>query len=79
MCGEAIRPRVITVLKKCGLYRRPSYDWDDIAKAAFHDKKADGNTVTVAVVNEIGKYELQAMHCFDVIEQAKTILEGVEA
>lgn len=71
MCGAAIRPRVIEVLKKCGLYRTLSYDWDRIAAAAFHDKKADGDTVTVVIVNEIGSCEMKTMHCRDVIAMAK--------
>jgi uncharacterized protein YfaS (alpha-2-macroglobulin family) len=49
MCSEEIRPRVTKVLKKCGLYRQLQYDWDKITEAAFHDKKADGDTVTVTL------------------------------
>ena len=71
MCGDAIRPRVIEVLKKCNLYRVMAYDWEQIAEAAFHDKKADGDTVTVTLVNEIGSYELKRMKCLDVIDMAK--------
>lgn len=78
MCGDAIRPRVIEVLKKCGLYRTLSYDWDAIAEAAFHDKKADGDTVTVVTVEAVGSYAMQAMPCLDVIATAKKVLEGLE-
>ena len=77
MCGDGIRARVIEVLKKCGLYRRPDYDWARIAEAAFHDKKADGNTVTVTVVSDIGCFEMKKMETFEVIEKAKTVLEGL--
>ncbi|MBR6676979.1 MAG: 3-dehydroquinate synthase [Clostridia bacterium] len=76
MCGDAIRPRVIEVLKKCDLYRRIEYDWEKIAKAAFHDKKADGDTVTVTTVNEIGRFEMKKIKCLEVIEKAKRTLEG---
>ena len=76
MCGEEIRPRVIAVLKKCNLYRELEYDWDKITDAAFHDKKADGDKVTVTLVNEAGKFELKTMGCLEVIELAKTCLEG---
>lgn len=78
MCGEEIRPRVIEVLKKCGLYREIDYDWDKIAKAAFHDKKADGDTVTVTVVNEIGSFKLKSVKSTDLIESARTCLEGLK-
>ena len=74
MCGKALQPRVIDVLKKCGLYRKPDYDWDEITKAAFHDKKADGDTVTVTMVEEPGRFELKNMKCTEVIALARTCL-----
>ncbi len=77
MCGEAIRPRVIKVLKKCNLYRKINYDWDKITKAAFHDKKANGDSVTVTTVNEIGSFEMKTTGCLEVIETAKKVLEGL--
>lgn len=77
MCGDAIRRRVVDVLKKCDLYRTMEYDWDTIAKAAFHDKKADGDTVTVITVSEIGCFEMKAMPCAQVIAMAKNCLEGL--
>ena len=61
MCGEEIRPRVVEVLKKCNLYNLVNFDWDKISQAAFHDKKADGNLVSVTMVNEIGKYEIKTL------------------
>lgn len=71
MCSENIRPRVIEVLKKCRLYNLIEFDWDKITEAAFHDKKADGDRVTVTVVPEIGSFELKTMKCTEVIEMAK--------
>ena len=76
MCAEAIRPRVIEVLKKCGLYNLVAFDWDRIAEAAFHDKKADGDSVTVTVVPQIGSFELKKMTFNDVIGMAKACFEG---
>ena len=76
MCGEALRPRVLAVLKKCNLYREMRYDWDKITEAAFHDKKADGAAVTVTMVKEAGSFELKTMGCLEVIELAKACLEG---
>lgn len=78
MCGESIRPRVIEVLKKCNLYRVMEYDWEKIAEAAFHDKKADGSTVTVTLVDEIGSFEMKKMNCADVIDTARAVLEGLK-
>jgi len=75
MCGESIRPRVIDVLKKCGLYNLVAFDWDKIADAAFHDKKADGDLVTVTMVPEVGSFVLKTMRCTDVIDLAKSCLK----
>ena len=76
MCGEAVRPRLIEVLKKCNLYRTLQYDWDRITAAAFHDKKADGDTVTVTTVSEVGCFEMKTVTCTDVIAAAKNCLDG---
>ena len=76
MCGDHLRPRVVEVLKKSGLYRVIPYNWEKITEAAFHDKKADGDTVTVTLVSEPGKFELKTMKCLEVMELAKACLEG---
>lgn len=76
MCDEKIRPRVINVLKKCNLYNLIDFDWDKIREAAFHDKKADGDSVSVTVVNEIGKYEIRMLKCSQVIDMAENCLKG---
>ena len=76
MCGEKLRPRVVDVLKKCGLCRVPVYDWDRITEAAFHDKKADCGSITVTLVNEPGCFELKTMNCLEVMKLARTCLEG---
>ena len=76
MCAEELRPRVVDVLKKCNLYRELRYDWGAITKAAFHDKKADGETVTVTLVNRPGMFELKTMNCLEVMELARACLEG---
>ena len=74
MCGEAVRPRLIRVLKKCNLYRVMDYDWGKITEAAFHDKKADGDTVTVTTVSEVGCFEMKTLPCREVIAMAKACL-----
>ncbi len=77
LCGDAIRPRVVNVLKKCGLYRTMEYNWDAVTKAAFHDKKADGDNLTVVSVSEIGCFEKKTMSCKEVVEMARNCLEGL--
>jgi len=75
MCAEHIRPRVIAALRRCGLYNLADFNWDKIAAAAFHDKKADGDSVTVTLVPEIGRFVLKTMKCAEVIELAKSCLK----
>ena len=77
-CGDAIRSRVIEVLKKCVLYQSVSYDWERITEACFHDKKANGSTVSIITVEEIGSFEIKAEGCLNVIGQAKQCLEGLK-
>ncbi len=76
MCGEKIRPRVINVLKKCNLYNLKDFDWNKISEAALHDKKADGNSVDVITVNEIGKCEIRTMEFSQVLDMAANCLKG---
>lgn len=75
MCDEKIRPRVIEVLKKCNLYNLIEFDWDKIKEAAFHDKKADGEFVTITTVSDVGSFELKTMKSSEVIELAKNCFE----
>ncbi len=76
MCCEKIRPRVIDVLKKCKLYNLPDFDWNKISEVMLHDKKADGASVAVTVVNEIGSFEIKTLSCNQVIEMAQSCLKG---
>ena len=76
MCNESIQKRVVEVLKKCQLYHSVAYDWEKITEAAFHDKKADGDSVTITLVPEIGSYQLRTVKCTEVIAMAKKIWKG---
>ncbi len=71
MCSKEIRPRVIKVLEKCNLYNLIAFDWAEISNAIFHDKKADGKTVTVTTVSKIGEFELKTLNCDELINLAK--------
>ena len=76
MCDEKIVLRVIEVLKKCNLYNLINFDWNKITEAVFHDKKANGEFVTVTTVPKVGSFELKTMKCNEVIEMAKRCFEG---
>lgn len=78
MCDEKIRSRVVEVLKKCNLYNVIEFNWDKISEVAFHDKKADGEYVTVTTVPDVGCFELKTMKCSEVIDMAKNVYYGVK-
>lgn len=61
MCSDAVRPRLINVLKKLGLPTSVNYDTDVIIEAMRHDKKMAGDEITVVYVQEIGSFEMKKM------------------
>lgn len=76
VCSEEIRPRLINVLKKCSLYNPVSFNRGEINEIILHDKKADGDTVSVTTVSEIGQYEIKTMGLTQLIEEAEKCLKG---
>jgi 3-dehydroquinate synthase len=77
MCNEKIRPRVTDVLKKYNLVNKHEYDWEKIKSAVMCDKKADGETVTIITVDEIGNFKMSDMPCCEIVEVAKNVLENL--
>ena len=76
MCDESIRERVIDVLKKCNLYNLIDFNWDKIGEIILHDKKADGDSVIVTMVSEIGKYEIKTIKSSELMKMAESCLKG---
>lgn len=77
LCDESIRPRVIKVLQKCNLYNKIKFDWDKITSALAHDKKGDGNTVSIISVKSVGSFEISSTSPEKLVELAKNCLEGL--
>ena len=77
-CGIQLTDELLSVLKKCNLIKSVDYDWEKIADATFHDKKADSNGVEAIFVNEIGKYEIKRVSSYELIELAKERLGGLK-
>ena len=59
MCSDEARERLLPVLKKLSLPTEFNFDISTVLDAICHDKKADGNDITVIFVPEIGKYEMK--------------------
>ncbi len=59
MCSQAVRERLISVLEKLNLPTEFDYDFDTVLEAISHDKKAQGESITVITVPEIGSFQMK--------------------
>lgn len=69
--GEA-REKIIACLKKHGLPVTVDVDEDTLISYIFHDKKMDGDEITVIFCKEIGAYEMRKIKAQDI----KSYLNG---
>ena len=56
MCSENVRSKMITALKNVGLPTDYEYDKDKVYEALCHDKKSQGDSITVIKCEEIGSF-----------------------
>lgn len=61
MCSDALRSRVINILKKLGLPDTCDVDPNVVWEAIRHDKKLSGDTITVVWAEKAGTFELRSM------------------
>ena len=59
MCSDAVRARLLPVLQKLNLPTDYVGDVTALTKAAAHDKKCSGDTITVVTVATVGAYALE--------------------
>lgn len=59
MVSEAIRPRLIKVLESLRLPTSAELDADAVYQAMTHDKKGEGDSVTVTTVEQPGSFEMK--------------------
>ncbi len=59
MCSGEVRARLLGVYSRLGLPTEYDYDVDRVIAAALHDKKADGEGVTVVIVERIGEFRFE--------------------
>lgn len=60
-CAPAVRQKLLPLLKTLGLPTTCACDPAAVTAAVRHDKKADGETITVVTVPAIGTYEEKTM------------------
>lgn len=61
MCAPSVRARLLPVLERLGLPTRIETDTEAVLDAVSHDKKLDGDSITVVYVNTVGSFELRKM------------------
>ena len=59
MCGEAVRARLLAVLRRMGLPTACRFDKEAVYRALLHDKKAAAGGITVVEVQQVGSCRLR--------------------
>lgn len=59
MCSEEVKAKLLPVLQKLNLPTEFPIDKERVIEAVSHDKKADGNDITVITVPEIGSFKME--------------------
>ena len=75
MCSDDVRQRLLTVLKKVNLPYKLNYDATRVCEAMSHDKKFDGNKVTVIFVNKPGTFEMKKLGFDEMADITKKAFE----
>ena len=61
MCSDTIRSELIDILKNLGLPTNIRANLDKITDIATHDKKCEGDSISVVFVNTPGSFEIKKM------------------
>lgn len=73
MCSEEARERLLPILKKLNLQSKIDFDVDEVIDACKHDKKTDGESITVVFVDRIGCSRLEKMSFEDYKKMIKRV------
>ena len=71
VCSDEIRARLLTIIDEMGLPLDTQINKEDLYHFILRDKKADGNNITVTLVNKIGIAELHKLP----IENIKDLID----
>ncbi len=61
MCGEKIRDEVVSVIKNIGLPTEYPFDRGKVEEIISHDKKSQGDTISVVKCDEIGSFYFEEL------------------
>ncbi len=59
MCGADVKDRLMKLLDGFGLPTKLDGDLDEIIDICRHDKKAEGDKISIVCVDEIGRYDIK--------------------
>ncbi len=76
MCAPDVRARLIPVLQSLGLPTQIEGDLESMLDVASHDKKCEGDTVSVVLVEQVGESRIAKMPLDEWKQQIRTALGG---
>ena len=66
MCSENVKERLLSIIDEMGLPTETKIDKEMLYQFILRDKKANGNSITITFVNEIGNAELRKLPIEDI-------------
>jgi len=75
MCSEGVKQRLIPVLEKLELPLNVNYEAEKIIEAASHDKKKNGEYISVVYVEKIGTFEFKNMPFSEFVNQIEEVID----
>ena len=74
VCSNAVKARLLPVLKKLNLPTKIDIDKNTILEAISHDKKKSGDKITVVFVEKVGDFEMKEL----TLNELEELLKGGE-
>ncbi len=76
MCSDEVRARLLPVLRSLGLPTEIRGDLDRMLEIATHDKKCEGESISVVYVDRVGSFEILRMPTAEWASRIRAVLEG---
>lgn len=71
LCSESVKKELVGVLEKYSLPTTTDLTGDELIEYISHDKKADGEKITVVIVDEIGTFRFEKRNAEEVLKGEK--------
>lgn len=73
MVGDELRPRLLRVLERLNLPTSAALDAEEVYRAMTHDKKGEGDTVTVTTVPVSGEFEMKKVRFEELVPMIEMV------